>query len=222
MFRGHPHHLTRPALVLVVGCYCLALLLIGVGSKSLRIRELLVLAGGLAIAIVAAGVSWAMNPYAWNSVIAYRRFVLVVQFPLLVGAVYQWWKLHGPAASQEEIRFRLTNAGSYIGLAGALIFSVIFVVQSCAWNLLLQHFGAELESVGRGPVVTGEQLAWIRGTPLEHWSSTQLSAILEGRSPNSLFVLDPSQWEGSRIHLFCDQYLPRENRWFRLNPDSPQ
>lgn len=96
-------------------------------------------------------------------------------------------------------------------------FALIFIVQSLTWRADIIRFQAALRQAP-GPFITRAELPWMKGRALDHWSSTMLSAIVQGRSPRVIYAESRAHIRAEDIELFPGGWFRTGNAWFRFAP----
>jgi hypothetical protein len=170
------------------------------------------------------GLIWASDPHLWGSAFSYRRFVLVAIIPLLWPAILHWRRCQRDSVPGEFDGGRRTGLAVGWEMVGfAAIFLSIFTVESLSWRSELNRFITDLDRAPK-PVVTSDDLPWIARSPLNHWASTQLSCVLQGKTVRKLFALHASDVQGRSILLFAGTWFNERNRWFefKLEPGSAE
>ena len=190
----------------------------GNGARSTRISNSFSFWTGTAVSgvFLAYGLGWAADPSLWGSAFGYRRFVLLTTIPLLWPAILHWRRCQlnpPPSEFNDGRRTGLTGAWQMAGLAG--IFLWIFAVQSLSWRSELKRFISDLDRAPK-PVVTSDDLPWIAGSSLNHWASTQLSCVLQGRTVRKLFALHGTDVQRRSILLFAGTWFNERDRWFEF------
>jgi hypothetical protein len=209
-----------PSLLMLPVVYLLGLTVLGGVTRRIP-KQFMIWLGGMTFALLLVyGVGWAADPKVWVSAFSFRRFVFVGTLPLLVMGGLHWWYEHtsrtnGPSGRSEH---RLP----WIMVGSAAVFVTVFAIQAFTWRQELFHFEADLSRCDK-PVATVEDLPWIAGTPLDHWASTQLSCVVQGKKVKTVFALDGDDVRGNKILLFPGTWFRRRNRWFEFESDwSPK
>ena len=202
-----------PSLLMLPIVYLLGLTVLGGMTRRIP-RQFVIWLVGLTLGLLLVyGVSWAGDPKVWASAFSFRRFVLVGTLPLVVMAGLHWWHQHASAA--HDPTGRPDDNLSWIMPASAAVFLAVFAIQAFTWRQELFHFVADLRRCDK-PAATVEDLPWIVGTPLNHWASTQLSCVLQGKRVKTVFALHPDDVQGNKILLFPGTWFRRRNRWFEF------
>lgn len=163
---------------------------------------------GVLIAFFAVGMFWAVDSRNWNGAISYRRFVLVCTIPFMAMAALHWNWLRRKGVPSAF----LPSAPVLLSFAYAVIFSA----QSLTWRADWRRFESTLDTAP-GPLVTKSDLPWTTGRPIDHWSSTTFSIILQGRKPAVLYTESAGNVTPGGITLFPGGILETKDGWFDLS-----
>lgn len=200
-------------IILLAAIYLLAFacLATGMGKWDPRIARRWVVAAGAAV--LGAGCWWASDVILWNGAIGYRRFVLAAALPLVAMAGSHWRAIQRHAAARNTPFFNRAC------IFATWIFVIVYAVQAWTWRSDIARFAAALRTAP-APFVTTDDLKWIRGSPLEHWSATMLSVIVQGRQPRTIFTEHPQGNTGGDIVLFLgeDGLFSGRDGWFLVDP----
>lgn len=158
------------------------------------------------VAFLASGLWWASDSTLWAGAIGYRRFVLICTLPLVGMAMVHWSRIHSEGAGP--------LSGATPALVAA-IFAAIYTVQCLSWRADVRRFESTL-AASNSPFITLESEPWMKHRPLDHWGSSMLSAILQGRHPRVLYAETSAHIKGDDIELFPGGWLRMEDGWFRL------
>jgi hypothetical protein len=200
-----------PSLRMLPVVYLLGLIVLGGVTRRIPKRFVTWL-GGLTLAfLLIYGVAWAADPKVWVSAFSFRRFVLVGTLPLVVMGGLHWRSEHASRTNEQPGR----SALGWIMVGSAAVFLIVFATQSLSWRQELTRFEADLRRCDK-PVATVGDLPWIDGTPLNHWASTQLSCVVQGKKVKTVFALDPTGAHGNKILLFPGTWFRRRSRWFEF------
>ncbi|CAN5789017.1 hypothetical protein BH20VER1_BH20VER1_21330 [soil metagenome] len=134
--------------------------------------------------LLAAGcwIWWAADVRLWpDAALNYRRWIVPLTAPFFALAVWEYVK---GAAGSATLRHRATAALP-------LLFAAVLCLQATHWRNAVAQLSAELEKMPEA-VVTLESLPFMKDTPLEHWGTTALSILLQGRQPRRLIVQQAS------------------------------
>ena len=198
-----------PASIMLLCLYGLAFIYLAgtVGKISPSTVRKAVL--GLLALFFAVGLFWALDSRMYNGGLSYRRFVLVCNLPFIAAAAIHWSRLQRHGSSSPQI---LPAAPMLLSLA----FAIVFALQSLTWRADWCKFASALAAAS-GPVITKTDVSWITGRPMDHWSSTTFSIILQGRTPSVLYAENADQITTDGILLYPGGTLPRNNGWFQLS-----
>ena len=197
-------------LFLLAGLYLLAVVAFLRGTNRLPSPSTRRIIWGALLLLILAGFVWAFDPRLWSGAISYRRFVLVCSLPLIaLATLHQRWVM------RQNITITTVSPTARLSLFATAIFSAIYVVEAFSWRSAVTRFEKVL-SVAAGPYLTLKDLPWAQETALDHWGSTPLSAILQGRSPRVLFAMHPEDIHGANIYLFPGDELGVKDGWFLL------
>ena len=200
-------------IVLLAAIYLLAFacLAAGTGKFDSRTARNWALAAGLAI--IAIGCWWASNAVLWNGAISYRRFVLACALPLVAMA-----GVHARAIRRDTTPHHVPFFNRTCIFA-TWAFVIVYAVQAWTWRSDIARFSAALRT-SPAPFVTTEDLPWIRNSPLEHWSATMLSILVQGRQPRTIFSEHREGNAEGHIILFPGEggLFPGHDGWFFIDP----
>jgi hypothetical protein len=201
-----------PSVRMLPFVYFLGLSVLGGVTGWIPKRIMMWLAGLSIGVLVVDAAGWATNPQVWVSAFSFRRFVLVGTLPLLAMGAFHWQyenatRTHDPQSNNSGLGF--------IMLGSAAAFLLVFSTQAFSWRQELIRFQADLSRCNK-PVATTDDLAWISRGPLNHWASTQLSCVVQGKRVKTLFALDAEDVQGDRILLFPGIWFRKTNRWFEF------
>lgn len=164
---------------------------------------------GAAAGFLVVGLWWASGTTRWAGAISYRRFALLCTLPLVAMATAHWLMI-----------FRRPNlarsAPSWAPALVAILFSAIYTVQCLSWRSDVIRFAQALEA-SPSPFLTLADQPWMKHRALDHWGSSMLSAILQGRKPRVLYAESPSHIKDGEIELFPGGWLRMTDRWFLLS-----
>ena len=201
-----------PSVRMLPFVYFLGLSVLG-GVTGLIPKRIMMWLAGLSLGVlVVDAVGWATNPEVWVSAFSFRRFALVGTLPLLAMGAFHWqyenaMRTHEPQSNNSGLGF--------IMLGSAAAFLLVFATQAFSWRQELTRFQADLSRCNK-PVATTDDLPWISRSPLNHWASTQLSCVVQGKRVKTLFALDAEGVEGDKILLFPGIWFRKTNRWFEF------
>jgi hypothetical protein len=151
---------------------------IGLGAfVHLRERARLAATTVMLAATVLVLVPWALDPAAWGDALRYRAWLLFLTLPLFVMAVID------ARRSSPWIDRRLVTVGA------PAVMALVLAAQSLSWVGLQTRLAVSLAATPPGCVLRS-QVDWIESTALDHWATTSLGIVLEGRSPDHLVLID--------------------------------
>lgn len=203
-----------PSLGMLPVVYLLGLTVLGGMTRRIPRQVVIWLAGLMLGLLLVYGVGWAADPKVWASAFSFRRFVLVGTLPLVVMGGWHW--SYQAASQAHNSPARSDHHLGWIMPASAAVFLAVLAVQASTWRQELFHFAADLRRCDK-PAATVEDLPWIVGTPLDHWASTQLSCVVQGKTVKTVFALHPDDVQGNKILLFPGTWFRRRNRWFEFD-----
>lgn len=124
---------------------------------------------------------WASDPHRWAKAIDFREWAPFVSLPFLVIATLDVTLGQATNASRAwPQRARL------IQLTG-LVFFFVVSIQGFNWLNLTNRL-QETMRASPATCLSGSSLGWLQGTPLEHWSLTANSLVLQERRPEKLVM----------------------------------
>lgn len=165
----------------------------------------------------AAAIWWSASLNKWYLTWGYGRF-LGFSFALLM-LLALWDSVRG-GAKQEKSQ----SPGLVFGktrLAISCVLSIIFVIaaatQSHIWGSLTDRYRAAIYS-SKKEVICLEREEWLRETPINHWSATSLSILLQERTPKTLVLQEKEIADaGGRAPYKLAPFEPaRLNKWITL------
>ena len=210
-FRG-----ALPSLRMLLLVYLLGLTILGGVTRRIP-KQFMIWLGGFTLALLLLyGADWAAHPKVWTSAFSFRRFVLVGTVPLVTMGGLHWWYEHLSTTHDRSGGF--DHSLGWLMAGSAAVFFIVFATQAFSWRQELFHFEADLSRCGK-PVATLDDLPWITGTPLNHWASTQLSCVVQGKRVKTVFALDPDNVHGNAILLFPGTWFRLHDRWFEFDKD---
>jgi len=211
-----------PSIGILPFVYLLGLTVLGAVTGQIPNRLTNWLSGLLLGLLVVYGLVWAADPRLWVGAFSFRRFELVGTLPLLVLGVLHWRygnrvgdNKRRSASSPTDSASASYGATSWIMLGSAAAFLLVFTTQAFSWREELSRFQADLRRCDK-PVATIDDLPWVPGTPLNHWASTPLSCVIQGRKVKTLFALHAADVSERKVLLFPGTWFRTRNRWFEL------
>ena len=139
------------------------------------------------VSITTAGIllfTWAKDSHLWGYALGFRSWVLFCSLPFIglaaLEALGLGLPLSLPAKAEWVHRSRTI-------LQVAIVFLLVISVQSISW-LRLEDRLREIIAQSPGTCISMSSIGWLGGTPLNHWSVTSLSILLQGRSPQKIVL----------------------------------
>jgi hypothetical protein len=155
------------------------------GNKTLTLTlysvELLCLLGaGVALLL------WAANPYLWRTAISFRSWALIISGGFMLLAVGDaLLRLPDHTRGYNLDWLHRSRAAHLI----ALFFLLVLGTQSLVWSSLEGRLQSAVAGSGTA-CLPATSLPWLGRTPLNHWSLTARSLLLQGRRPSSVVMLE--------------------------------
>jgi hypothetical protein len=157
------------------------------GLRAVRVAEIvaLLVAGG-------ALLLWASNPQAsdaqrgWGGEAGFRTWVLVCSLPFVLLAALDSLASAPLAARMDRAEWSRRVRVSQLS---ALIFTLVLSVQGTAWLGMTQRLR---ETITDSPTacISMQTTGGLRQTPLNHWSITSHSLLMQGRQPRKAVMPD--------------------------------
>ncbi len=124
---------------------------------------------------------WASDPHRWAKAIDFREWVPFLSLPLLLIPA-----LEVAVGQVADLSRTWPQRSRLIQLTGLIFFAVISI-QGLNWLNLADRLR---ETMRESPAtcLSGLSLGWLQGTPLEHWSLTANSLVLQERRPEKLVM----------------------------------
>lgn len=173
-------------------CAWLAAVLVFVATfikqPSRRVTLLAVYAAELGL-ILTAGILLVIRstvPRLWMGELDYRTWVIVCSLPFMLicafEALYRTPAMLRAAADDWAHRLRTVQV---IGI----VFLLVLAVQSMTWYSLTRQLDITLQD---SPLtcIPASSIDWIIPTPMNHWSTTTYSILLQGRVPKKIILAD--------------------------------
>jgi hypothetical protein len=129
---------------------------------------------------------WGADTHRWNSAINYRRWVLPMSLPFFAAAFYEAWL--GPRAAEQPSEARALRGRVAVGVCA--VFVLTLGSQSASWLGLWRRLERQVAET-TAPMITPAEVAWTRGTPLDHWGVYSEVLVLQGREPHTFFLDKP-------------------------------
>lgn len=133
-------------------------------------------AGGLLLA-------WATDPHAWTNAFNYRSWLPFLSVPLFGLAFLdahllrsEGRRLPGDGTGDDG------SARRWLALSEAASMFLVLAAIGWSWHGLSQRLGEAITAAPAG-CIERSNVAWIKGTALDHWSLTAESVLLGGRRP---------------------------------------
>ncbi|MDD5348737.1 MAG: hypothetical protein PHQ12_00870 [Chthoniobacteraceae bacterium] len=142
------------------------------------------------------GVIYSLVPGGWGGALCYRKFGLVLAAPLALCAGAEAWRFW-----RSGVPFPADGGRSL--LRPALLFAVVLSGMALSWRATWGSLGTHL-AAQPGRVETQADLPRAdlsRG--LDHWSSTALSLMLQGWSPQKVHVWNAAFQQGAGGFCVC-------------------
>lgn len=150
-------------------------------TLTLYVLELLCLLGaGVALLL------WAANPYLWRTAISFRSWALIISGGFMLLAVGD--ALLRPPGDTSGYNLDWTHRSRAAHLI-ALFFLLVLGTQSLVWSSLEGRLQSAVAGSGTA-CLPATSLPWLGRTPLNHWSVTARSLLLQGRRPSSVVMLE--------------------------------
>ncbi len=121
--------------------------------------------------------AWALDPEGWATALRYRAWLVFLALPLFAMAIVD---ARRPSPWVDR-RLVITAAPA--------VMAVVLAAQAATWIGLQSRLAASVAAAPPGCITRG-QVDWITATPLDHWGTTSLGLIVEGRSPRHLVLVD--------------------------------
>ncbi|HEX2910246.1 MAG TPA: hypothetical protein VH186_05515 [Chloroflexia bacterium] len=142
-------------------------------THALQISLILV-AGGLLVV-------WALDPYQWNKAFDYRAFPVFTSIPLMGLAFFE-----SIIGKGQNLSLFWAKRSSIILLVGAIFF-IVLSIQSFGWFNLSNQLREALPANAKA-CYSQNDIEWIANSPIDHWSVTPYSLLLQGKEPHSIVV----------------------------------
>lgn len=139
----------------------------------------------LAVAAGVALVPWARNPYLWAHALDYRFWVGPITLGFMGAACLEWLTRRAASSGAALLSSRMATVAA-VGAAMLLVLAL----QTRAWGQQVATLSASLAERGERCVELAS-LPVIGGSPLNHWGTTSLSLVLQGRQPERVVMEVP-------------------------------
>ncbi|MBI2755984.1 MAG: hypothetical protein HYX52_04650 [Chloroflexi bacterium] len=174
------------------------------------------LPAALALGAGAALVPWARNAYTWAHMLDFRFWVWPIALAGLGVASAEW--LAGERQPDAQIRAVADARGPAVVAAGLAI-AVVLTLQARSWTSQVDALRQTLAQRA-GQCIAISTLPSIDGSPMNHWGTTSLAFILQGRTPTTFVPEAPGCEDlaadrGVRLASFDTR--PQTGGWFDLS-----
>ncbi len=161
---------------------------------------------------------WARDPDRWKYALDFRSWTLVSSLPFMIFAGVESLGPRVRLESSEEEREWEHRLG--LVQTAAVVFAIVFCVQSTAWYGLTNRLREAIDENRRG-CVSKASLPWLSNTALNHWSISSYGILLQGRIPRLFIAGDGqpcAQASSSRALLMTPRdYRAKTGGWFDLS-----
>lgn len=198
---------------------------------------------GLAVVLVIATggiwLHWASDPHLWNKALDYRRWILPLSAPFFLLAFLEAFihsqlriasahmvmqehrstkntKAQPERLQKSEQLQRTGQSGFFRGAAAGLlacVFAGVMGMQATVWHRMLGRLRAQVQASPE-LIVPLESISWAKGTPLDHWATSDAITFLQGKQPRKLLLTDEQIAD-----LYRRPPIVPNQGWFR-NPRS--
>jgi hypothetical protein len=174
-------------------------------SRTLAAIALLIELVALVLATLAL-VVWATNGRFWRGAFDFRSWALVCSLPFIALATAEqlWCHKHEPMIRMEQVHRQRTI------MVVSMSFLLVLSVQSWSWLNLTTRLREVLVAHANACVPTSS-MGWSKNTPLDHWSVTAYSLMLQGRRPQKIVLND----KGCEESKFDDGFPIADWDWRR-------
>jgi len=197
----------------------ISVLLLPVVAGSAPVRDRIIRTASL-MCVVGAGsllILWARDPDRWKYALDFRSWTLFSSLPFMIFAGVESFTPRARLESSEETewkhRLKLVQAV-------AVVFAIVFCVQSTAWYGLTNRLREAIDENRRG-CVSKASFPWLAHSALNHWSISSYAILLQGRMPRLFIAADSRQCAevgSSRAVLVTPwDYRPKTGGWFDLS-----
>jgi hypothetical protein len=170
-----------------IAAFCLFLHCVISMPQKRRMVEFLT----FALLVAAGGIwlYWAADAHRWNKALDYRRWILPLSLPFFILALLdesarKWRGRALPPLQSGKLR-------PAAALLLACIFAGVLGTQATVWWNMLRHLQRDVAS-SPAAIIPLNSIGWARGTPLDHWATSDAITLLEGKEPRKL-LLTPEQ-----------------------------
>ena len=129
---------------------------------------------------------WAVDPLRWSAELGYRHWVVAGSLPFIGLAALE--SLRQPITNLREAQAEW-NHRSQIVLCAGVICLLTLSAQSVGWIQITQHLQG---IIAQSPTacVPASSIEWLNRTPLNHFSLTTYSLVIQGRTPEKVVLPD--------------------------------
>lgn len=179
-----------PLLSLICAWSAAALVFVATFLKqpSRRISLLVVYAAELVL-ILLAGILLVIRstvPRLWMGELDYRTWVIICSLPFMLICIFE--ALYRTPAMLREAADDWAHRLRTVQVIG-IVFLLVLAVQSMTWYSLTRQLD---ETLLENPLtcIPASSIDWIIPTPMNHWSTTTYSILLQGRVPKKIILAD--------------------------------
>lgn len=129
---------------------------------------------------------WARYPFLWSSTLGFRHWVLISSLPfMLMATLESLIYRHDALVDATSDWAHRTRTVRMV----ALVFLVVLFAQGISWVGLTNRL-RETIIQSRDVCISSSSVSWLTQTPLNHWSITSYSILLQGRVPEKVILAD--------------------------------
>lgn len=206
-------------------CVSVAAILVGIAPRlaRLRLKRLLLLSYTFEfICIVTTGMLllfWASDSYWWRGIGDFQAWGMVVSIPFIVLAVFEGI-IQYPTLTQ-PVRTNWNHRIRTIQIIG-LICTLVLVAQSISWLSITNRLEQSMAE-SKSACISTSNLRWLGRTPLDHWSITAYSLLLQGPEPQKIVLNNTACKDSSfatGIPIAPGETISKTEQtgWFDLQP----
>lgn len=160
---------------------------------------------------------WARDPHQWAHEIEFRTWALFTSLPFMLMALLEAL-IHG--RRWPRVGEHLLGRRSLTAQMSALILLVVLSIQSLLWLDITDELKQTLAST---PLswISRPSIAWVQDTPVDHWSITPLSLVVQGRAPQKVIFENDVDGEADfypGLRLASWDIRGWVGGWFHLEP----
>ncbi len=122
---------------------------------------------------------WAADPHRWAEEVNFREMALFVALPFIFFAM-----LEGLFSQSINLPVLTPLRTRLVQLTG-LIFFIVIGLQSFNWVNLTNRLSATM-AASPTSCISADTIAWLTHTPLDHWSLTGYSLLIQSRAPDKI------------------------------------